>query len=580
MPEIIRRADDQRAAGDIERWGRLKGDRGTTEAHWQEVANYMAPDLADYVTARTPGMKRMQYVYDASPIFFVEQLAAAWHGRMTSPTVRWFNWVTDDERLNRIPAVADWMRAATNAGYYLLSSETHAFASQSHELYMEEALIGTACMFVLEDPVKGAKFSTRNMREVCIAEGEDDKVDEVVRQWNWTAKQAYQEWGDKAGALVLKAIDENKGETATFDFLHTVRPRLTRDASRSDKLNKPFLSRICSVADRCVIDEGGFNEFPVTAPRFSKNSLEIYGRGRSMTALPDVKMLNELTKLVVKSAQKVVDPPLQLPDNAFFAAIKTYPGSLNFYRAGTKDRIQPIETQGQVQLGIEMIQALRQQIERTFFGNQLKMATDPVDPAGSGKGITATYVMQQRDDNNVLFSPTEARMRTEFVGPVLSRLFNILWRKSVAMRFGPGSPFPQPPQEIIGANLHVEYVSPIAVAQRSSEMLPIARVLQLAQQLQQLNPQSGARAIDSDEILRLGAVVENAPASILKTPARLAQEDQQAAQAAQQQQQSAQLATVAGAAKDGGAALKHLAQAHATVQPQQTPAPQAQAQAA
>ena len=55
-----------------------------------------------------------------------------------------------------------------------------------------------------------------------------------------------------------------------------------------------------------------------------------------MTALPDVKMLNEMSKTTIKAAQKQVDPPLLVPDDGFILPVRTVPGGLNFYRAGTE----------------------------------------------------------------------------------------------------------------------------------------------------------------------------------------------------------------------------------------------------
>ena len=73
-----------------------------------------------------------------------------------------------------------------------------------------------------------------------------------------------------------------------------------------------------------------------------KASNEIYGRSPAMTALPDVKMLNEMSKTTIKAAQKQVDPPLLVPDDGFLLPVRTVPGGLNFYRSGTRDRIEPL----------------------------------------------------------------------------------------------------------------------------------------------------------------------------------------------------------------------------------------------
>lgn len=556
-------AADDRATEAIRLWERMKGDRGTFEVHWQDCSQYMQPDRADYIIERSPGMKRMQWVFDATPIWAAEQLAAGLHSLLTSPSLRWFALKAEDDRINRIDRVKIWLDAASEGMYSIFNGPKHNFASQSHELYLDQAVIGTSVMAVLESARSGILFSTRHMHECCLAENEEDRIDTIVRQWKYTAKQAFEAWGSAAGPRVLEALD--KDDQRQFNFIHLVRPRRKRDDQRRDRMNKPFQSLYVCVEGQNVIAEGGFDEFPYLAPRFAKTTSEIYGRSCAMTALPDVKMLNELMKLVLRAAQKIIDPPLQMPDAGFLMPIKTYPGSLNYYRAGSKDRIEPIQTGGNPQLGTEMIQALRQQIIRAFFVEWLLMPADPTDPAAAGKGVTATYVLQQRDEKMRLLSPMLARMQAEFLGPLIDRVFAILWRKSKALRFGAGSPFLPPPPELSGVPLRVEYVSPIAIAQKSSEMDAITRVIQLATGMFQLD-QSVGQYLDSEQIIRIGGDRLYAPPMVIKSPERLAQDRAQQAQAQAEINAHQSMAAMASTIKDAGTGAKNFAQAQAPQQ--------------
>jgi len=551
---------DARAMRSIKRWEMRKGERGTFESHWQEIANLMQPDRADYLVKRSPGMKRMESVFDSTPIWAIEMLASGLHSLLVSPYLRWFTLQTESNGLNRQDSVLLWLEAASDAMYSIFNSARHNFAAQSYELFVDQAGPGTACMGVLESPRSGILFSTRPLQEVVIGENEEDRVDSVTRQWTYTAGQAWDAWGKAAGPSVEKAMADGK-EDAPFTFLHDVGPRRDRDPQRRDRKNKPFQSLYVSLDDGTVIgDEGGFDEFPFLVPRFRKNASETWGRSPSTTALPDVKMLNELMRMVLKGAQKLIDPPLQMPDAGFLMPIKTYPGSLNYYRAGSRDRIEPIETKGQPQLGLDMIQALRQQILKTFYVEWLVMPSDMTDPASSGKGVTATWVLQQRDEKMRMLSPMLARQQLEFLGPLIDRVFAILWRKSIALRFGPGSPFPPPPPELSGVPLRVEYVSPIAVAQKTSEMDSTNRLIQLATSLVPICPQVGG-LLDSEAILRTGGRILNAPPALIKSPEQIQQETQAAAQAQAQMNAHAQVANLAGAAQDATGALKNLSQA-------------------
>lgn len=549
---------DERAKSVIEGWNKSKSDRGTWENHWQQITELCLPGRNDYTVERTPGMKRNQLIFDSTPELALTQFANGLHSLLTSPALMWFALQCDDDRLNKMQEVRLWLDQAGAAMYSYFNGARHNFASQSHELYQDIGSIGTAAMAVLESSRSGILFSTRHMKECVIFENEEDRIDGLTRRWKYTARQAYQAWGENAGDAVGKAFNENPDKL--FTFFHRVKPRSVRNPDRAaERLHKAYESIYVGETDGVIIAEGGFDEFPYLVPRFSKTAGEIYGRGPGMTALPDMKMLNELTKMVLKAAQKVVDPPLQIPDDGYLLPIKTVPGSQNFYRAGSQNRIEPIETKGRIDIGIEMLQALRQQINKEFYVEWMMMPSDPHDPASAGKGITATYVMQQRDEKMRLLSPMLARLQSEFLGPLIERTFAILWRQSVAAKFGPDAPFPMPPSVLVGQKWHPEYLSPIAIAQRSSQLDSAGRLLALQQQIKTMAPNS-PDIVDYEAYMRLSAMDLNAPAVLLKTPQRMQQEAQAAAQAQQEINQHEAAANLAGAAKDGSQAVKNLSE--------------------
>lgn len=554
---------DDLAREAVRLWDTLDADWGTYLTHCQEVANYLLPDRADYTAERAPGQKRMSFVYDATPIFALDMSSSGLHSLLTNAELQWFNTWTEDDRINNVDRVRVWLAAADDAMYRVFSGPKHNFAAQSHELYLDELSVGTAVMAVLESQKSGYLFSTRHLKECRFTVNDEDRVDTLVRKWQWTAHQAVQQWGIAAvGEKVAKAYVD-KPETK-FWFIHMVRPRRERNPGRTDAKNKAWESVYVSVDDLKNISVGGFDEFPYLVPRFSKLTGEVFGRGPGMLNLPDIKMLNELSKLVIKAAQKIIDPPLQIPDDGFLVPIKTVPGGQNFYRADGMGRIEPIKTGGDIQIGVEMLNALRQQIMRGFYTEWMMLPPDPRDPAASGKGVTATYVLQQRDEKMRLLSPMLARLQAEFLGPLIDRVFAMMWRQSVARRFGPGSPFPPPPPELSGQKLRIEYVSPLSVAQKSASMDAVTKLLQQQLMLRQIDPQSQIQ-IDVEGIMRLSARDWNAPPGVLRAPEVLAQERQQKAESEQAMAQHMQLTNIASAAKDGTGALKNLADAHATV---------------
>ena len=317
MPEL--------AADVIKQWEHLEGQRGPWKSHWQQVTDYVLPDRADYYVVKTAGTKRMQKVFDATPVWALQQFASGLHSLLTSPTLRWFGCKPDEDHLADDHDAHQWWDIVTEVMYGIFNGASHNFASQSHELYLDLGAVGTGVMSVTESDQSGILFSTRHLRECCIAENDEDRVDTLIRRWFSTAKQAAHRWGAAAGPAVLKAYEETPDKL--FEFLHAVRPRKERALGRSDRRNKAWESVYVSLADKSEIDVGGFDDFPYLVPRFSKITGETYGRGPGMWCLPDIQMLNVMGKTVLKAAQKIVDPPLFIPDDGYIVPIKTEPGS-------------------------------------------------------------------------------------------------------------------------------------------------------------------------------------------------------------------------------------------------------------
>ena len=101
----------------LSRYEKLEGQRQNWETHWQEVADYMQPRKADVTKQRARGDKRMEQVFDSSPIQAVELLAASLHGMLTNPSTPWFTLRFKDEDIENEDEAKIWLESATDAMY-------------------------------------------------------------------------------------------------------------------------------------------------------------------------------------------------------------------------------------------------------------------------------------------------------------------------------------------------------------------------------------------------------------------------------------------------------------------------------
>ena len=320
---------------------------------------------------------------------------------------------------------------------------------------------------------------------------------------------------------------EKKDPYQEIEIIHAVYPRADFNPNKKDKKNMPFESVYMEYKNKNELSVSGFKEFPFVVPRYLKASHEIYGRSPAMTALPDVKMLNEMSKTTIKAAQKQVDPPLLVPDDGFLLPVRTVPGGLNFYRSGTRDRIEPLNIGANNPLGLNMEEQRRDAIRAVFYVNQLMMQDGPQ--------MTATEVIQRNEEKMRLLGPVLGRLQSELLKPLIDRVFNILLRNNQ---------LPQAPEFLSGQDIEIEYVSPLAKAQKSTELQSIMRAIEILGSLANVAPVFDY--INFDNLVKHLAEIVGVPQKLLKSQSQVTAERQQAQQQEQMQMQQVQQMAKAG----------------------------------
>jgi hypothetical protein len=510
----------------LSRFDRLKSQRQNWESHWQEVADYMQPRKADVTKTRSKGDKRTELIFDSSPLQSVELLAASLHGMMTNPSTPWFSLKFKNDGMEGEDEAKEWLESTTEIMYSVFNKSN--FQQEIFELYHDLITFGTAAMFIEEDDEDDLKFSTRHINEMYISENDKGRIDTVFRKFRISARAAIQKFKTVSTNI---AVIAKKDPYEEVEILHAVYPRSDFNPVKQDKENMPFESVYLDADSGDELSVSGFKEFPFVVPRYLKASHEIYGRSPAMTALPDVKMLNEMSKVIIKSAQKQVDPPLLVPDDGFMLPVRTVPGGLNFYRAGTRDRIEPLNIGANNTLGLNMEEQRRNSIRNAFYVNQLQMQDGPQ--------MTATEVIQRNEEKMRLLGPVLGRLQSELLKPLIDRSFAILMRKNL---------FPNPPEFLSGQDIEIEYVSPLAKAQKSTELSSIMRAIEILGSLSNVAPVFDH--INMDKLVRHLTSIVGVPQKILKPQAELNAERQEAAAQAEQQQQMQQMQQVAQAGRD------------------------------
>jgi hypothetical protein len=524
----------------VRRYDTLKTEKGTLESHLQEIAKYCIPRKA-YITREViTGQKFDIDIYDSTAAQAALVLSAGLHSYLTNPSSKWFSIRTQEEELMNDHSVKTWIKDCEDRIYDALNGSN--FAQQIHEGYLDLVIFGTACIYEDEDFKDMLRFYTRPIQEYVISEGADERVDTVIRKFKLTTRQAYEMWGKAAGEEVTNAYEKQDYDKPVF-FLHAVCPRGLYDQRKADAVNMPYASYYIEYSKKHMIAEGGYREFPYFVPRFSKESGEVWGTSPAFVSLPDIKMLNLIAKTLIRAGQKIVDPPLVLPNDAFLLPIKVDPAALNFrLTKNTDDKIEALQTEGNIPVGEAMAETRRIMIKRNFYVDLFLMLEN------QSPDMTATEVMQRVQEKMLILAPTLGRLMNELLDPIIDRSFRILARNG---QFAPA------PQVLAGKEYSIEYVSPLAKAQKMQDIQSVQQFLALVGQMAQFKADALDK-INIDKVIDDMADMYKAPPNIINDDKTVEAIRAERAQVAQAQQKMMMLQQGASAAKDMAGAEKEM----------------------
>lgn len=527
---------DSRADEIIRRQEKMATDRAVFDSHWREIAERILPRADYFRVNRQPGDKHTEKIFDATANLALERFAAAMESMLTPRTQRWHKLRIGVPELDENQEVKAYLDAVTQILFSVRYSPKANFASQANECYMSLGAFGTSGIFTDDLVGRGIRYRSIALSEMYIAENHQGAVDTVHRRFTMTARQIAQKFGEaKMTESMKKALE--KAPDQNFDMIHAVAPRQDMDYGRKDYRGMPYASCYISIDGRQVMSEGGYRTMPYAVGRYVTSPKEVYGRSPAMTVLPDIKMLNEMSKTVIRAAHKIVDPPLLLQEDGALAAFDLRPGALNY--GGVNDQgnqlVHPLQTNARVDIGLDMMEQRRKTINDAFLVTLFQILVDSPQ-------MTATEAMLRAQEKGSLLAPTMGRQQSEFLGPLIEREIDILGHAGV---------LPPMPQALVdfGGQVEIEYVSPLNRAQRAEEGVAIMNTLQAIAPLAQIDPKV-MMVFDPQAVARELADINGVPAKVLRSPEQIQAIDDQAAQAQQAQQLLAAAPVASGVVKD------------------------------
>lgn len=521
----------------------LRSERSSFIPLYQELSDYHLAHRGRFLTSdRNKGHKRNTRQINNTSRLASRTLASGMMSGITSPARPWFRLSSGDKSMDDLAAVKSWLHAVQKVMYRVFSSSNTY--NSLHTLYAEMGVFGIGAIGVFKDFDNVIWCRPYTVGSYMIGANGKNTIDTFYREYEYTVSQVVKEFGIDNCSNSVKEQWKKGNTEAWIKLVHAIEPNDDRDSNSPLASEKKFRSVYyeqstarhrteVSFEDK-FLSRSGFDTFPVLTPRWDVTAEDIYAVDcPGITSIGDVKSMQLAERRKYQALDKVVNPPLQGPSslkNKMKGGVLK--GGEVVYHDETTEGLTSIYQNYRPDIPAikEEILDAEQRISRAFYEDLFLMLAQT-----DRRQITAREVAEKHEEKLLMLGPVLERLHTELLDPLIDRTFDILQDVGV---------LPEPPPELQGKELNIEYVSVLAQAQRLVNTGAIDRLSQYTSQIAQVWPDARHKfnAIQSIDDYADALGVDPAIVNSDEVVEQMVQAERQAQAQAQAQEQAGALA--------------------------------------
>jgi len=473
-----------------QRFKNLQTEAESWQSAWKDIKKYLAPTRGNFNEEPNKGKAiDHQTIIDGHASRALNILASGMTSGLTSPSRPWFKIGLADNDLSDFNTVKLWLNTVQERMMAVFSRSN--IYGALHSIYYEIGAFGTASAILLEDFKDVIRCRSYTTGEYYLSIGPDGRVNGFARRYYMTVGQLVAEFGKSKLSLATQALYDGGNIEKWVKVFCLIEVNDTRIIDRADFKGMPYRSAYWeeSAGPGVFLRVSGFNDFPILAPRWDvATTYDVYGRSPGWDGLGDIKMLQKMQRDKLIALDKVVDPPVQA-DSSVDGDPNTLPGGLSRSsatapNAGVKAIYQINPDFNALENSIDKTRAA---ISQTFYSDLFMMIAN-ADRAN----MTAREIVERHEEKLLMLGPVLERLESELLDPLIERTFNIMVRAGI---------IPQPPEELQGADLKVEYISMLAQAQKMVGTTAIEQTVVFAGNLMGAFPEV-KDVLDADSAVR------------------------------------------------------------------------------
>lgn len=466
----------------------MERERASFISHWKDLGDYILPMRPRFnVTDANKGNRKNTKINDTTATQASRTLTSGMMGGITNPARPWFKLTIQDKELAKRPAVEKWLDDVTTvvSNIFIKSNLYNALPIA----YGELGTFGTACMFMEEDLDGGVvRFTPFPIGSYSISNNKSLKVDKFSREFRMTVRQIVEKFGtdEETGKINFKNIsrqvedlyDKHQMEQ-WIDVCHMITPNPDYKPDRLEAKFKKYRSVYFErggtaghlgtdapsapgqdihgkADDEKMLRESGFDYFPALCPRWELTGEDVYGTNcPGMTAIGDVKQLQVGEKRSLQAIEKMINPPMIGGTHMRSTRASILPGDITFTdeREGTKGFRAAHEVRFDLNAMEGKQEQVRQRIKEAYFVDLFRMLSSD----RRNQRATATEVDELSEEKLLALGPVLEQLNQDLYDPLIDNTLFMMEEREL---------MPEPPEEIRGKQIKVEYISIMAQAQK------------------------------------------------------------------------------------------------------------------
>lgn len=402
------RYKDSRAKELLDLGNHLFDKRKPLDSLLQDIAWQFAPDLAEFMAPLDLGEDWGADRMDSFPQQAYDELCSQLGIMMRPYNKQWFTNSTGDEELDRDEATAQFNEYVARTMRREMYRAKTGFVAATKEWDRFYVGFGQGVLSIEEEPIERSHlfFQSHHLKDCVWLNNQLGQVDHLHRRTKMTARAMLRMFGEtRLHESITRAA--RKEPNREFEIRYVALPSdeyddYTEDApkGKSDRTgrNLPFVNCCIDLENCRMIKDSGSPVFNYVVSRWSRLQGTQYAFSPPvMTALPDGRMAQMLSQILLESGEKAIDPPMVGKQEAVIGEPNIAAGGISWvdldHDTKLSDALDILKIDADMRVGFQMRVDVREMLSKAFFLDKLKL------PETGAKEMTAFEVARRLEEH-------------------------------------------------------------------------------------------------------------------------------------------------------------------------------------